>query len=397
MLLLVSLPRTLNINNYMVYPTFTVNSKAINIASKVGYYPQFDIVWSFEYAISGNNSTEAGFTVFIMDNIPLSGGNNGIDLGYSGLSSITGGPGTIQPGISGAVIGIGFDTTGLFAASAYSGVKVIRDGIAATACTPNSIIIRSEWPSYSFNTYSYNQPLTSIDSEFKIVESSVKYKTLRARLGNIGKKLYIDYRYNVDEDFKQLLEYDVNLDITDSTRYKVGVSFATPVSSDLSSAIGNIYIRNFHTEGSSVSGKTATINIPGAVNCISVLPKISALPPDIYPVPPIPDIILPSTGDDNLCSNVVIKSARLSSYSANIGATEDLYNFGYTISLSSTTLTGVPLNRTGIFSYESSQGYKLYKTNVCSNWSLSSPAFEYSNNSLYPIGTYNTTITATYI
>ena len=384
----------------MVYPTFTVNPKAINIASKVGYYPDFDIVWSFEYAISGNSSTEAGFTVFIMDNIPLSGGNNGIDLGFSGLSSITGGPATIQPGISGAVIGVGFDTTGLFAASAYAGMTNIRDGIVAGDCTPNSIIIRSEWPSYSFNTYNYNKPLISIDSEFKIVESSVKYKTIRARLGNIGKKLYIDYRYNVEDDFKPLLEYDLNLNITETTKYKVGVSFATPIGSDLGSAAGNIYIRNFHTEGSIVAGTYASINIPGAVNCISVPPKTASLPPDIYPVPAIPKIIIPAADDDKVCTNIAIKSARLSSFNANINATEDLYNFGVTVSLSSVSiaaLSGILLTRTDDFIYESSQGYKLYKTNVCSNWSLSSLAFTYTNNSPYPIGTYNTTITATYI
>jgi hypothetical protein len=381
----------------MVYPTFTVNTKAINIASKVGYQPHFDIVWSFEYAISGNSSTEAGFTLFLMDNIPLSGGNNGIDLGFSGLSSITGGPGTIQPGISGAIIGVGFDTTGLFAASAYSGVQIIRDGIAATSCTPNSIIIRSEWPGYSFNTYSYNQPITSIDSDFKIVESSVKYKTIRARLGNVGKKLYVDYRYNVEDNFKPLLEYDVDLNITSATKYKAGISFATPISSNLNSAIGNVYIRNFHTEGSSVSGKLTTSTTPGIVDCITLLPKISALPPDIYPVPKIPDIIVPSIGTDNICTSLSIVASRLSSYSANVGATEDLYNFGYTVYLSSTVFTGVLLSRTGVFSYGPSQGYTLYKSNVCSNWSLSSPTFEYSNNSLYPIGTYNTTITATYI
>ena len=58
----------------MIYPTFTIQPKALNIASDYTYSPYSDIVWSFDYAISGNNNTEAGFTIFLQSgNAPLTG------------------------------------------------------------------------------------------------------------------------------------------------------------------------------------------------------------------------------------------------------------------------------------------------------------------------------------
>ena len=100
----------------MQYPVLNSSSKAINLASKDSYSCLYDLVWSFDYAISGNPNTEAGFTVFLTTSSSrLSGGSTGIDLGYSGLSSF-GLPYSIKAGVSGAAIGIGFDTTGLFAA-----------------------------------------------------------------------------------------------------------------------------------------------------------------------------------------------------------------------------------------------------------------------------------------
>jgi hypothetical protein len=116
----------------MVYPKFTINTKAFNIASSYNYSPYYDIVWSFEYAISGNSNTEAGFTIFLIDgNYTLSGGNYNIDLGYSGLSasSNTVNLSAIAPGVQGAMIAVGFDTTGCFPLSATSGATTVRDEI----------------------------------------------------------------------------------------------------------------------------------------------------------------------------------------------------------------------------------------------------------------------------
>ena len=232
----------------MVYPTINSNAKSFNLVSLSGYSPYYDIVWSFDYAISGNNNTEAGLVVFLKDfTKPNIGGNAGIDLGYSGLSSY-GMPYSIKTGISGAVLGVGLDTTGLFSCSATIGGYRYRDGIDSLNRIQNSVSIRSG-SLFEYATESYLQSLSSLDSTFNIVASSTDYKTIRARLGNIGRTFYLDYRNNPNEDFKPLLEKDVSLNFAISSLYNVGVSFSTPVSSNNSNTIGNIFIRNFHSEG----------------------------------------------------------------------------------------------------------------------------------------------------
>lgn len=233
----------------MQYPVMNSNSKAINLASKDSYSCMYDIVWSFDYAISGNPNTEAGFTVFLMtSSTRLSGGGSGIDLGYSGLSSFNL-SNSIKPGVSGALIAVGFDTTGLFAASAFSS-SFIRDGIDFRKVKKNSVTIREGTPLFKYNNYSYNVSLSTLNTTFSIVESAAIYKTVRVRLGNVGRTLYIDYRNNPTEQFQPILKQNVSLGLPVSAFLHVGVSFATPISSISTNAIGNIYLKNFHVEGS---------------------------------------------------------------------------------------------------------------------------------------------------
>jgi hypothetical protein len=231
----------------MQYPTLS-SAKAINFASKTPFSPYYDIVWSFDYAISGNQNTEAGFTVFLTK-YGLNGGSGGIDLGYSGLSSGDVNYSYIKPGIIGAAIGVGFDTTGLFAASAFIGSYTVRDGINATKVEKNSVTIRSSSPRYSYNQYAYHQPLSSLNSTFSIVESAEIYKTVRVRLGNVGRTLYIDYRNNPNEEFQPILQREINIPVNPGITYYPGISFVTPISSISPAAIGNIFVKNIHTEG----------------------------------------------------------------------------------------------------------------------------------------------------
>lgn len=231
----------------MQYPPLT-SAKAINFASQTSFSPYYDIVWSFDYAISGNSNTEAGFTVFLTkDELTL--GSAGIDLGYSGLSSIDIKYSNITRGVKGAALGVGFDTTGLFAASAFTGTYKVRDGVDATKVTKNSVALRGPDPYYNYSQYNYQQSLSSLNSTFTIVESAEIYKTVRVRLGNVGRTLYIDYRNNPEEEFQLILQKDVNIPVSRSITYYPGISFATPISSTLPKAIGNIFVKNIHTEG----------------------------------------------------------------------------------------------------------------------------------------------------
>ena len=275
----------------MQYPVLNSTSKAINLASKNSYSCMYDIVWSFDYAISGNSSTEAGFTVFLTTSSNrLSGGNSSIDLGYSGVSAL-GLPYSVKPGVSGAVIAIGFDTTGLFAASATSGAFT-RDGINSTKAIKNSIAIRGSAPTFSYNTYSYNVPISSLNSTFNIVESAANFKTVRARLGNIGRTIYIDYRNNPKEQFQKILEKDVTLGLPITAFLHAGISFATAISASQTNAVGNIFLKNFHVEGSrnpnlnkSVISDPTTIPPYGKERGAYSAP----LPPAPTPTPPLPE------------------------------------------------------------------------------------------------------------
>jgi hypothetical protein len=233
----------------MQYPPLT-SAKAINFASQTSFSPYYDIVWSFDYAISGNPNTEAGFTVFLTKN-ELAGGSGSIDLGYSGLSSKVLASTYSRPslGMLGAVIGVGFDTTGLFAASAFIGSYNVRDGIPASTVTKNSVTLRGPSPHYNYSQYNYHQPLSSLNSTFTIVQSAAIYKTVRVRVGNIGRTLYIDYRNNPEEEFRLILQKDISIPVYKGIGYYPGISFATPISSTSPLAIGNIFVKNIHIEG----------------------------------------------------------------------------------------------------------------------------------------------------
>ena len=390
----------------MVYRDLKTNTKAVSIASKYAYTPYFDIVWSFEYAISGNLNTEAGFTIFITEDVPLLGGDDGSSLAYSGLSAYNSTLSAVNIGLSGGLIAVGLDTLGIFPVSTYIDSTLILDGININQKINNSISVRGEYPTYSYNTYSFNQPISNTDASFKIVESKVKYKTIRARLGNIGRTLYIDYRENADDDFKPIFEQPVVLPFDQLTKFKIGASFATPTYTDALSCMGNIYIKNFHTEGRFESGATTTYGHVVSSSLLTTRPIITALPPDLYPLFQIPTVSIPILENtDNIFPNISLASARISSIDNGSGFTEDPYNFAYKLSLSSVTNT-IPFTRVNVFRYISDSTYTggkyiLYKDQVCDFWTLSGLNVTVPiNNSFYPLGNWeiaSESYTSTYL
>ena len=390
----------------MVYRNLKINTKSVNIASKYAFSPYFDIVWSFEYAISGNKNTEAGFTLFITSDVPvLSGGDKGSSLGYSGLSSYNTSLSTVNIGIRDALVGVGLDTLGIFPVDTRIDLTKILDGINIGERIKNSISIRGGYPDYSYNTYSFNQPISNTDTTFKIVEEGIKFKTVRARLGNIGRTLYIDYRESADDDFKSIFEHAVNLTFDQTTKFKVGASFATPTYTDTLSCMGNIYVKNFHTEGKLEAGTVGTYVQTVSSVLLTTRPIISAIPPELYPLFKIPTVSVPILDNTyNIFPNISLASARVSSIDNGSGFTEDPYNFGYKIKLTS-TVGIIDFTRVEMFKYISDEVYSgsrytLYKDFVCENWSLTGFRVNTTNNSLYPIGNWvidTIPYTATYI
>ncbi|NBP04406.1 MAG: hypothetical protein EBU90_30850 [Proteobacteria bacterium] len=263
------------------YPTLLPNNAKVFNFIPANIYPfnaNFDIVWSFEFNLCGSNvASQGGFTAFLL-NVPptvinnvstptplppvgsvpyLTGGNVGIDLGYSGLSAgnYTSGytstgklSSTTINGILSTIIGIGFDTTGLFALSAKydsgTGNVYTRDGVALPQVISKSLIVRGGYPNY---------PLLStqqLPSRFTLLDNTGSvFTALRFRLGNIGKTLYVDYKTTSDVNYQNLLVLPVDLTIQDGTAFTVGVSYTSPISTADSSLTTNLRIRNFHIEG----------------------------------------------------------------------------------------------------------------------------------------------------
>jgi hypothetical protein len=388
----------------MQYPVLNSNSKAINLASTASYSCMYDIVWSFDYAISGNSNTEAGFTVFLMaDGNGLTGGNTGIDLGYSGLSS-TNLPYSIKAGVSGAILAVGFDTTGLFAASAFSG-SYVRDGVSPTNINKNSVVMRGGAPYYRYSDYNYNVPLSSLNSSFSIVESGAIFKTIRARLGKVGNTLYIDYRNNPTEDFKPIFQKDITLGIPVSSYVYVGISFATPISSSSLQSIGNIYLKNFSVEGSiNPNMSSTTISNQQTIlplNETSVYPGITSIPevnedkePGVEVYPPITDIFpVRSSGEDNMGVNINLLGGSVAGINiiqvptcSNIATLPDLYNFGYKLKI---IQTDTILTRTNYFTYTGSLSTNTIQlVDYNSGWTLTYNGSAFTNPNQTPNGLY---------
>jgi len=403
----------------MQYPSLPANAKSLNIASSGVFSPYFDIVWSFDYAISGNSSTEAGFALFLQDSSVkmLTGGSGGIDLGYSGLSSF-GLPYSIKPGISGAVIGIGFDTTGLFAASASIGSTIIRDGIDKNKIFKNSITIRSNSPEYDYEDYSYTVPLTSLNTTFSIVESAVNYKTIRARLGNVGRTFYIDYRNTPQDDFKNILTRNVILNSNIDSLYRVGVSFATPISSNNPNATGNIYLKNFHVEGTSNDLLSAgcdyncdTLNLTGFdgtgvcipidvtclyTNCVTEDP-VCLIEPCLSDPPAVINFNVASIDEfdqagiytylsEGICVGL---DSTIYNTCTNAATGVDLFNFGYKLNVTG-DITATLL-RYETFGYRNSNSTIIAKLNAIGDgWNIRNTTTNktYINTSALPVGTY---------
>jgi hypothetical protein len=128
--------------------------------------------------------------------------------------------------------------------------------------------------------------------------------------------------------------------------------------------------------------------------------------PTFLPIPEIPNIVTAIANNANsLCNTTTIASARLSSVGNNVDYTEDLYNIGYQINLLSLSgYSSTVLTRVGQFTYRDIlSSYTIYKDNFYDKWTilsnLSIPSLSViaTNGSVNPIGTYGSTITATYI
>jgi hypothetical protein len=259
-------------------PTQISNSAfAASIAHDEPFNAYQDIVWSLQYALCGANNAQGGFCTFLYDAAvaTLTGGGIGASLGYapsSGYNAFA----SIS-GLSGGVLGIGFDTHGLFAASGNG-----KDtGVAANNVA--SLTIRTG----STFVYLTTIALSALDSSYALMSSALAYETLRFRLHSAGSFIEIA-RFDGDA-YKVLLDYPVSLNVATSSFYKVGVSYAAPLCGNAPAA--KFAIKNFHVEGFDA---VPVVSVPAApfVYQFPVIQNLSIESPQSIPLKPLPTTML---------------------------------------------------------------------------------------------------------
>lgn len=224
----------------MAYPSDLPLSAAAVAVFEEGMSPQYDITWSFTYELSAHTpGDEIGYCMFLQDaQHVLSGGGIGPDLGFTGGGEFAL---ATQKSMNRGVLGIGFDSLGVFAAPLTYNGGTTRSGIENLVA--NSITIRDS----DFNIVS-TTPLTAFD-----LVSDGK-RTIRARLGDYGRKLFVDYKNEGDTFFTHILTQEVSIDFVADTRYRPGVTFVKPLST--SNTNGVIVTTGFHVEGNQNDAQT---------------------------------------------------------------------------------------------------------------------------------------------
>jgi len=141
--------------------------------------------------------------------------------------------------LSGQLVKIVFDTTGLYGLSGRDG----RDGVKPHEVRRNSLCIRDFNKSLVFyeelSTFSPTIPLTSDD-----------FTTLRFRYANLGTKISIDRNVNSKFETLTTVSLPLELDNFDNLDVFVGYSFTTPVStSSPALSVGKFFLKDLHIEG----------------------------------------------------------------------------------------------------------------------------------------------------
>ena len=219
------------------------------IDNKNPYNINWDLTWSFSFALTG---TEHLFCTFLTYS-PISAGNiPGQYAGYLSeptylttqlsqmILSENGNPIIVDDNGDRGVLGITFDTTGLFALSASLSSNFFG-GVPKNQIIKNSLVIRD-----SSNNVIYNQALSSLDSSFFLTSSSKNYQTLRFRVTNSGRRLIIDKLYN--NIYNNLLSIPIStFNIENNAIVYPGFSFCSPVSS--LNTPSTLFLKNFHVQG----------------------------------------------------------------------------------------------------------------------------------------------------
>lgn len=253
----------------MAYPSDVLipsNAKYYGFIDTRKYFcADWDITWSFTFALTG---TEHAFCTFLTTNKTLSSAIPGQYLGY--LKDVE--PSRLltedseeiltedseyilidyykEQYLAQGILGIAFDSTGLFAAANEGG----SEGINAPDAKQNSLIIRD-----NTNKLIFNEHLSSLDSEFFLSNNNKSFQTLKFTLTNSGKKIHIDYKTD-STSYKNLTTIQLSGFSVDRDEYLYpGLTFCSPISSS-SANISTMFIKNFNFHGTSTPPNTEKIH-----------------------------------------------------------------------------------------------------------------------------------------
>lgn len=297
--------------------TISTSAAAASIANTQAFNAYQDIAWSLQYSLCGTADAQAGFCAFLYDAPALSAGGIGKSLGYAPSQDYTSFANV--SGVSGAIIGVGFDSTGLFAASGNG----LSTGINASQVIRNAITIRTGTNFAYVTTFA----ATAFDSAFTVVQSSAALQQFRFRLTDASNTMEIAH-WNGDS-YDVWCNVPVALNLPVSAFCRAGFSFASPLCGN--AAIAKFGIANAHFEGSIAAPTQQTNDVyfecklpiinnvsqqaPASITIVPVVEPLAAPYAPIEPPPPAPD---PCDAEPT----ATIKCGETISYSGNKGTQE---------------------------------------------------------------------------
>jgi hypothetical protein len=227
-----------------------VNAKYISFVDpKLKFNPHYDVVWSFQIALTG---TEHAFSTFLVNNsnfTPEKGHYLGLPIDINAITTELSTPITTeyseyittQESLSTTLISISFDTTGFNALS-----TPFREGLKRSEIKRNSLTIRNDNQEVIYHNALSALALSGSKTTFVMTSSQTYWQTLRFRLSNLGSKLDIDLK--TDNDYVTIFSLPVNISITNENQICAGFSFTSPVSSTLTPN-STLFLNNFHIQG----------------------------------------------------------------------------------------------------------------------------------------------------
>ena len=186
----------------------------------------FDITWSFEYTLNGQNGSTGGFSTFLFNNTGLSGGGTYTGLGYANYQT--------QNGVTDAILGVMIDSN--------NKIKVL-----------NSNFIQLT----SFDIPSYITPL---------INPTDDYHTLRFNFTNVQQTLKIAYKNREMNRYVTFATVSTGISPEDEDFYRIGFGYSSPLSSGNLKC--NFKIKDIHIQGNVVTPTTFYNNRPNMVEGI---------------------------------------------------------------------------------------------------------------------------------